>query len=70
MPQALGQAVSTLVVQELYLWLNLAVMRDVNKVHFLDAPISQGGMASSAPLLSPAGSGVWFKDAAPLRLCQ
>ncbi|KAL0168512.1 hypothetical protein M9458_036734, partial [Cirrhinus mrigala] len=28
-------------VQERHLWLNLAEMRDAEKVHFLDAPISQ-----------------------------
>ncbi|KAI2654607.1 ORF V: Enzymatic polyprotein [Labeo rohita] len=39
--QALGRAMSTMVVQERHLWLNLAEMRDAEKVRFLDAPISQ-----------------------------
>ncbi len=32
---------STMVVQEHHLWLNLAEMKDVDKARFLDAPISQ-----------------------------
>ncbi len=35
---------STLVVQERHLWLNLAEMRDVDKARFLVAPISQVGL--------------------------
>ncbi len=35
---------STMVVQERHLWLNLAEMKDVDKACFLDAPISQGGL--------------------------
>ncbi|XP_057197561.1 uncharacterized protein LOC130558871 [Triplophysa rosa] len=42
--RALGRAMSTMVVQERHLWLNLAQMRDAEKVRFLDAPISQGGL--------------------------
>ncbi|KAI2653744.1 ORF V: Enzymatic polyprotein [Labeo rohita] len=42
--QALGKAMSTMVVQERHLWLNLAEMRDAEKVRFLDAPISQAGL--------------------------
>ncbi|KAI7810946.1 reverse transcriptase/ribonuclease H/putative methyltransferase [Triplophysa rosa] len=42
--RALGRAMSTMVVQERHLWLYLAQMRDAEKVHFLDAPISQGGL--------------------------
>ncbi|KAL0150334.1 hypothetical protein M9458_054336 [Cirrhinus mrigala] len=42
--QALGRAMSTMVVQEHHLWLNLAEMRDAEKVRFLDAPISQAGL--------------------------
>ncbi|KAL0150774.1 hypothetical protein M9458_053932 [Cirrhinus mrigala] len=38
--QALGRAMSTMVVQERHLWLNLAEMRDAEKFRFLDAPIS------------------------------
>ncbi len=40
----LRKAMSTLVVQEHHLWLSLAEMSDVNKVHFLDTPISQAGL--------------------------
>ncbi|KAL0176031.1 hypothetical protein M9458_028361, partial [Cirrhinus mrigala] len=42
--QALGRAMSTMVVQERHLWLNLAEMLDAEKVRFLDAPISQAGL--------------------------
>ncbi len=42
--RSLGKAMSTLVVQEHHLWLNLAEMKDVDKARFLDAPISQGGL--------------------------
>ncbi|KAI2647677.1 Chitin synthase 3 [Labeo rohita] len=42
--QALGRAMSNMVVQERHLWLNLAEMRDAGKVRFLDAPISQAGL--------------------------
>ncbi|KAI2645050.1 Transposon Ty3-G Gag-Pol polyprotein [Labeo rohita] len=42
--RALGQVMSTLVVQERHLWLTLAQMADVDKARFLDAPISQGGL--------------------------
>lgn len=41
---ALGQVMSTVVVQECYLWLNLAEMRDADKVNFLNGPISQAGL--------------------------
>ncbi|KAL0163506.1 hypothetical protein M9458_039259, partial [Cirrhinus mrigala] len=44
MAQALGRAMSTMVVQERHLWLNLAEMRDAEKARFLDAPISQSGL--------------------------
>ncbi len=43
-PRSLGKAMSTMVVQERHLWLNLVEMKDVDKAHFLDAPISQGGL--------------------------
>lgn len=39
--QALGQTMSTLVVQERHLWLNLAETWKAEKVCFLNAPISQ-----------------------------
>ncbi len=42
--RSLGKAMSTMVVQERHLWLNLAEMKDVNKARFLDAPISQAGL--------------------------
>ncbi|KAL0147476.1 hypothetical protein M9458_057216 [Cirrhinus mrigala] len=42
--QALGRAMSTLVAQERHLWLNIAEMKDAKKVHFLDAPVLQGGL--------------------------
>ncbi len=42
--RSLGKAMSTMVVQERYLWLNLAEMKDVDKARFLDAPISQAGL--------------------------
>ncbi len=35
---------STMVVQERHLWLNLAEMKDVDKARFLDAPIFQAGL--------------------------
>ncbi|KAL0169952.1 hypothetical protein M9458_034548, partial [Cirrhinus mrigala] len=40
----LRRVMSTMVVQEHHLWLNLAEMRDAKKVRFLDAPISQAGL--------------------------
>lgn len=43
-PWFLGKAMSTLVAQEHHLWFNLAEMRDVDKVHFLDTTISQAGL--------------------------
>ncbi len=42
--RSLGKAMSTMVVQERHLWLNLAEMKDADKARFLDAPISQGGL--------------------------
>ncbi len=39
--QSLGKAMSTMVVQERHLCLNLAEMKDVDKARFLDAPISK-----------------------------
>ncbi len=40
----LGQTMSTLVVQERHLWLNLADMSESDKHRFLDSPISQAGL--------------------------
>ncbi len=42
--RSLGKAMSTMVVQERHLWLNLAEIKDVDKARFLDAPISQAGL--------------------------
>ncbi len=42
--RSLGKTMSTMVVQERHLWLNLVEMKDVDKAHFLDAPISQAGL--------------------------
>ncbi|RXN32928.1 translation initiation factor IF-2-like protein [Labeo rohita] len=42
--RSLGQVMSTLVVQERHLWLNLAQMADADKARFLDAPVSQTGL--------------------------
>ncbi len=42
--RSLWKAMSTMVVQERHLWLNLAEMKDVDKARFLDAPISQAGL--------------------------
>ncbi len=40
----LWKVMSTMVVQERHLWLNLAEMKDVDKARFLDTPISQAGL--------------------------
>ncbi len=45
---ALGQTMSTLVVQERHLWLTLADMRESDKHRFLDSPISQVGQFGEA----------------------
>lgn len=44
----LGQAMSTMMVQEQHLWLNLADMRKTDKYRFLDSLISQAGLFSYA----------------------
>ncbi len=41
---SLGWAMSTLVVQERHLWLNLADMLEPDKVWFLNAPVCQAGL--------------------------
>ncbi len=46
--RALGQTMSTLVVQERHLWLTLADMRETYKHCFLDSPISQVGLFGEA----------------------
>lgn len=38
------QRLSMLVIQECHLWLNLAEMKEFDKVRFLDAPISLAGL--------------------------
>ncbi len=35
--RSLGKAMSTMMVQERHLWLNLVEMKDVNKARFLEA---------------------------------
>ncbi len=58
--RALGQTMSTLVVQERHLWLTLADMRESDKHRFLDTPISQAGLFGEAveglPNISPPHS--------------
>lgn len=44
MARAFSQAMSFIVVQERHNWLNLAEMRDADKVCFLETLISQGGL--------------------------
>ncbi len=44
--RSLGKVMSTMVVQEHHLWLNLAEIKDFDKARFLDAPISQAGLFS------------------------
>ncbi len=46
--RALGQTMSTLVVQEHHLWLTLVDMRESDKHRFLDSPISQAGLFGEA----------------------
>ncbi len=48
MARALGQTISTLVVQERHLWLTLEDMRESDKHRFLDSPISQAGLFGEA----------------------
>ncbi|XDV46777.1 hypothetical protein PO909_016614 [Leuciscus waleckii] len=43
-----SQAMSTLVVQERHLWINLADIRDTDKYRFLYAPLSQVGLFGEA----------------------
>ncbi|CAM4734286.1 unnamed protein product [Leuciscus chuanchicus] len=46
--RSLGQVMSTCVVQERHLWLNLADMREAERTRFLDTPISQAGLFGRA----------------------
>ncbi|KAI2650154.1 ATP phosphoribosyltransferase [Labeo rohita] len=48
--QVLGMAMSTMVVQERHLWLNLVEMQDAENVRFLNTPISQRA-ANASPAL-------------------
>ncbi len=54
--RSLGKAMSTMVVQERHLWLNLAEMKDVDKARFLDAPISQAGLFATLSRALPSSS--------------
>ncbi len=51
-----GKAMSTMVVQECHLWLNLAEMKNVDKARFLDAPISQAGLFGTPSRALPSSS--------------
>ncbi|CAM4271794.1 unnamed protein product [Leuciscus chuanchicus] len=46
--RSLGQVMSTCVVQERHLWLNLADMRETERTRFLNTPISQAGLFGGA----------------------
>ncbi|CAM4683888.1 unnamed protein product [Leuciscus chuanchicus] len=46
--RSLGLVMSTAVVQERHLWLNLADMREPERTRLLDAPISQAGLFGGA----------------------
>ncbi len=72
--RSLGKAMSTMVVQERHLWLNLAEMKDVDKARFLDAPISLGGLFgdtvegfSSSSLSLPVAVGALLRPPELLR---
>lgn len=58
--QALGWAMSTMVVQERYLLLNLAEMRNAEKVLFLNAPISQV-CSSVTPWKNFPSNSLWLR---------
>ncbi|KAL0146880.1 hypothetical protein M9458_057819 [Cirrhinus mrigala] len=73
MAQALGRAMSTMVVQEPHLWLNLAKMRDAEKVRFLDALISQAGLFGENRRRSrrrPSSTSCLGVQRAPAQLCR
>ncbi|XP_051982301.1 eukaryotic translation initiation factor 3 subunit B-like [Xyrauchen texanus] len=53
---AFGQAMSTMVIQERHLVLNLVEMRDTDKVHFLDAPSSQAILFDDMSRTLPSSS--------------
>ncbi len=60
MAWSLGKAMSTLVVQECYLWHSLAEMSDIDEVRFLDAPISQSSLLGD-PVDDSASSSQQYK---------
>ncbi len=72
--RALGQTMSTLVVQERHLWLTLADMRESDKHRFLDSPISQaglfgGGLCPTVLRRTEADGGVSSHPAPAVRCC-
>ncbi len=75
--RALGQPMSTLVVQERHLWLTLADMRESDKHRFLDSPISQaglfrrsgGGLCPTVLRRTEADGGVSSHPAPAVRCC-
>ncbi|KAI2645082.1 ORF V: Enzymatic polyprotein [Labeo rohita] len=52
--RSLDRVMSTLVVQERHLWLNLADMRKPDKVRFFNAPVCQAGLFGDALLPQPS----------------
>ncbi len=72
--RALGQTMSTLLVQERHLWLTLADMRESDKHRFLDSPISQaglfgGGLCPTVLRRTEADGGVSSHPAPAVRCC-
>ncbi len=56
MGRSLGKAMSTMVVQERHLWLNLVEMKDVDKAHFLDTPSPRQGCSATPSRALPSSS--------------
>ncbi len=54
--RSLGKAMSTMVVQERHLWLNLAEMKDVDKARFLDTPSPREGCSATPSRALPSSS--------------
>ncbi|XDV20475.1 hypothetical protein PO909_025797 [Leuciscus waleckii] len=46
--QAIGKSMASLVVLERHLWLNLTEIKETDKMHFLDAPVSSAGLFGPA----------------------
>ncbi len=65
--QSLRKAMSTMVVQERHLWLNLAEMKDADKACFLDAPSPRQGCSATPSRVSPKSSR-WYSSR-PRRSC-